>query len=106
MQLANRTRTVWGPRQRSVARARQSFNAALPRQGRVMRACRRALIARDGLVSLRELRSWAYPGQAHKRWHRWSIVRALHRLGAQRIGWGMYAISVSKQMVLALNSLI
>jgi len=67
------------------------FNAALPRQGRVIRACRRALIARDGLVSMRELRSWAYPGQPRQRWHRWSIVRALVRLGAKRIGWGIYA---------------
>jgi hypothetical protein len=56
-----------------------------------MRACRHALIARDGVVSMRELRSWAYPGQVCKRWHRWSIVRALARLGAKRVAWGVYA---------------
>ena len=64
MQLANtRVRTEWGPRQRSIARARQSFIASNPREGRVMRACRRALIA-AGLarpLMTRDLLRWAYP---------------------------------------------
>jgi hypothetical protein len=91
MQLGNRTRTVWGARERSIATARLSFNPALPREGRVMRGCRRALIARDGLVSMRELRSWCYPSQPRQHWHYWSIYEALKRLGAQRIGWGVFA---------------
>jgi hypothetical protein len=83
MQLGNRVRTEWGTAPSSIARARQSFNAALPREGRIQRACRRAFIASGGRpLSMRELRQWAYPGQLRKRWHRWSIVRALRRLGA------------------------
>jgi hypothetical protein len=44
-------------RERSIARARQSFIASNRREGRVMRACRRALIAAGG----RDLLRWAYP---------------------------------------------
>jgi hypothetical protein len=69
--------------------------ASLPREGRIIRACRRALIARDGLVSMRDLRSWAYPGQPRQHWHQTNVYRALRKLGAQRIGWGIYAISAS-----------
>jgi len=79
-------------RRRSIERARLSFNAALPRQGRVQRAARRCLIAKNGVASMRDLRDWAYPGQPRLRWHRWSIVRALAKLGCKRIGWGIYAI--------------
>jgi hypothetical protein len=89
--IERRVRTVWGWRSRSIAKARLSFNPALPREGRVMRACRHALIARDGLVSMRDLRSWAYPGQSRQHWHYWSIYEALKRLGARRIGWGLYS---------------
>jgi len=92
--LANsRVRSEWNWRSRSISKARLSFNAALPREGRVIRACRRALIARDGLVSMRELRSWAYPGHPRQHWHQTNIYRALARLGAKRIGWGIYAIA-------------
>jgi hypothetical protein len=89
--IETRTRTVWGRRQRSVARARLSFNAALPRQGATIRQTRRCFIARDGVATMRELRSWAYPGQPRQHWHYFSITRELKRLGAQRIGCGVYA---------------
>jgi hypothetical protein len=44
----HRQRSVWGMRQRSIYRARQSFIAANPREGRVMRQVRRALVASLG----------------------------------------------------------
>jgi hypothetical protein len=65
--------------------------AALPREGRIGRQTRRALIARHGIASMRELRDWCFPGQPRRHWHYFSITRALKRLGAQRIGWGVYA---------------
>jgi hypothetical protein len=42
---------------------------------------------------MRELRSWAYPGHPRQHWHQTNIYRALARLGAKRIGWGIYAIA-------------
>ena len=80
MHLANRTRTVWDKRRRSIDTARLSFNAALPRQGAIIRQTRRCFIARDGVATMRELRSWAYPGQPRQHWHYFSITRALRRL--------------------------
>jgi len=79
-------------RARYRARARMIVIAALPRQGAIIRQTRRCLIAHDGLATMRELRSWAYPGQPRRHWHYFSITRALRRVGAQRIGWGVYAI--------------
>ena len=84
-------------RSRSIARARQSFIAALPREGRIRRQTRRAFVASDGRpLSMTELRQWCYPGQARQHWHYWSITRALHRLGATSLGrtgragvWGL-----------------
>jgi hypothetical protein len=74
-------------RARSIARARQSFIAALPREGRIAKQCRRCFVARDFKpVSMTELRRWAYPGQARQHWHYWSITRALRRLGATTLG--------------------
>ena len=70
-----------------IARARLSFNAALPRQGRIVAQCRRAFIAHDFQpVSMAELKRWAYPGREHRHWMYWSIKRALRKLGARRIG--------------------
>src|SRR5215472_13832835 len=89
MQLTTETRLKG--RVRSIATARLSFNAALPRQGAIIRQTRRCFIARDGVATMRELRSWAYPSQPRQHWHYWSIARALRRLGARRIGWGVYA---------------
>jgi hypothetical protein len=44
------------------------------------------------VVSMRELRErWCYVGQPHQHWHAWSIIRALNRLGAKRVGRGIYA---------------
>jgi hypothetical protein len=71
----------------SIGRA--PFNAALPREGKIARQCRRCLLVNDGVASMRELREhWCYVGQPRQHWHHWSIVRALIKLGAQRIGWG------------------
>jgi len=68
--------------------------AGLPRQGRIQRQTRRCLVARGGVASMSELRAWCYPSLERQRWHHWSIIRALRKLGAKRIGWGMYAFAV------------
>ena len=87
-----RQRTVWSARSRSIAKARLSFNAALPRPGgRVATQIRRCLIAHSGVARMRDLRAWAYPAQPRQHWHSKWIYPALRRLGARRIGWGMYA---------------
>jgi hypothetical protein len=80
-------------RPRSIDTALAAFNAALPRQGRIGRQVKRAFIVSNGQsVSMRELRErWCYPRQPFKHWHAWSIIRALRKLGAQRIGHGIYA---------------
>ena len=80
-------------RPRPIDKALAAFNAALPRQGRIERQCKRAFIVSDGQpVSMRELRErWCYPRQPFKHWHTWSIIRALRRFGAERIGHGIYA---------------
>ena len=83
---------------RSIARARQSFNASLPRPGsRVATQIRRCLIAHDGVASMAQLRSFAYVGQPRQHWHYKWIYSALRRLNAKRIGWGIYASHVSKR---------
>ena len=85
---------VCAMRRRYAARPHMIAIAALRAgHGRIQRQCRRCLIAHNGAASIRTLRAWAYPGEPCKRWHRWSIVRALAKLGAKRIGWGLYAIS-------------
>ena len=97
MQLANtRVRTEWGPRQRSIARARQSFIASNPREGRVMRACRRALIAAGGRpLMTRDLLRWAYPQlRRFECWHYKSIYRSAPR----------YAVKVSRVWLPRLNA--
>jgi len=87
-------RRVSDKRPRPIDKALAAFNAALPRQGRIERQCKRAFIVSEGqAVSMRELRErWCYPRQPFKHWHTWSIIRALRKLGARRIGWGVYAI--------------
>ena len=56
MHLANtRTRTEWGPRWRHINTARLSFNATLPRRGRLMVQARRGLIAHGGLLRQQSL---------------------------------------------------
>src|SRR5215472_9261011 len=56
MHLANtRTRTEWGPRWRRINTARLSFNATLPRRGRLMVQARRGLIAHGGLLRQQSL---------------------------------------------------
>jgi hypothetical protein len=80
MQLIETTATLKG-RARSIARARQSFIASNPREGRIMRACRRALIAAGGQpLMTRDLLRWAYPRvERFQCWHYWSIYRAAPR---------------------------
>lgn len=76
--LGTRTRT---PRQRSIARARQSFVASMPREGRVMRQVRRAFSATDNKpLCIGDVLPWIYPQlDRFKHWHRWSARRALLR---------------------------
>jgi hypothetical protein len=82
------------PRQRSIARARQSFIASNPREGRVQRQVGRCFIAGDGKPrTMSELVRWAYPDLDHfECWHRWSVRRVLLKLakpiGRSRIGRG------------------
>jgi hypothetical protein len=79
-------RSALEARRRSIARARQSFIASLPREGRVRRQCRRCFIAHSGKpVSMTDLRQWCFAGRERRHWHYWNIKRALRRLGAERI---------------------
>jgi hypothetical protein len=86
MQLGNRVRTEWGPRQRSIARARQSFNPTLRRRGRVATQARRCLTAHSGLATMTQLKAWCYAGRPHRHWQYEVIREALARLGATQIG--------------------
>jgi hypothetical protein len=61
------------------SRARMIVIASLPREGRIQRACRRALIAAAGPLRTRDLLKWAYPGVEHEFWHYKSIYRAARR---------------------------
>jgi hypothetical protein len=81
-------------RPQSLDKAYMRVIATLPRRGRIIRQVHRALIAHGGKASMRELRHWAYLGKPRQHWHHISIYRALHWLGARRIGWGMYATRV------------
>jgi hypothetical protein len=70
--------------------------ASLPRpNARIVRQCRYCLIANDGIASMRQLREYCYFGEQRRHWHYRSIWRALMKLGAQRIGWGIYALRLS-----------
>jgi hypothetical protein len=71
-----------------IATARLSFDASLPRLGRVMRACRRCFIAGDYAPrTMTELARYAFPTATQlKHWQRWSARRALLALGAEPIG--------------------
>jgi hypothetical protein len=89
MQLTTETRLKGRAHYRT--RAWLKVIAANPREGRIQRAVRRAFIAHNPRT-MRELRSWAYPGRDRQHWHQTNIYRALAKLGARRIGWGAYAI--------------
>ena len=81
-QLGNtRVRTTWNWRSRSIGTARLSFVASNPREGRVMRAIRRALIASGGRpLKTRDLLRFAYPQlKQFQFWNYWSIYRAAPR---------------------------
>jgi hypothetical protein len=78
-------------RRQPVDIARMRAIAALPREGSTTRQCRRCFIAHDGQATMTQLREWAYPREPRKHWHYWSVYRALMRLNAKRIGWGVYA---------------
>jgi hypothetical protein len=60
-------------------KAYQAAIAALPREGRIIRQVRRCLIV-NPRPTMKDLRSWAYPGRAREHWHYRSIYRALRRL--------------------------
>src|SRR5262249_6451761 len=91
MQAIGFTASLKERRQRSIARARLSAIPTNPRWGRVMLGCRRCLIAGDGVASMRELKAWCYVGRPHAHWQYEVIREALVRVGARRIGWGVYA---------------
>jgi hypothetical protein len=50
------------------------------------------MIANDGVASMRQLRDWCYPCEPRQHFHYRSIWRGLMKLGARRIGWGIYAL--------------
>ena len=79
-------------RRASIYTALAAFNAALPRQARLARQCRRTFVIGNGVTSLKQLRAWCYPQQQRQHWHQTNIYRALAKLNAKRIGWGIYAI--------------
>jgi len=92
MQVIGRTASVKERRRRFTDSQAQSAIAALPREGRVARQCRRCFLANNQVARLRQLRTFCYPSQARRHWHQTNSYRALRKLGAQRIGWGVYAI--------------
>lgn len=63
------------------SRARMLAIAALPREGKIQRAIRRAFIASDGQpLRPRDLVRFAYPElEQFRSWHFWSIRRAAPR---------------------------
>ena len=69
-----------------------AFDPSLPRRGRLVRQIERAFVIGDGRASMRELRRWCFPCRPREHWHYADIYSALRRLGAQRIGWGVYAV--------------
>jgi hypothetical protein len=87
-------------RRHSIARARQSFIASNPREGRVLRQVRRCFVAGDGKPrTMSEFLRWAYPELDHfKCWHRWSVRRALLKvakpIGRSSVGRGAPGIWV------------
>jgi len=60
MQLTE-TKTGLKGRARSIVRARQSFNAALPREGRIARQCRRCFVAYNQVAHVHQLRAGVIP---------------------------------------------
>ena len=89
-------------RRRSVARARQSFIASNPREGRVMRQVRRAFVAAQNKpLCIGDVLPWIYPHlDRFKHWHRWSARRALLRyavpIGRSTKGRGLPVIWAPK----------
>jgi hypothetical protein len=73
-------------RLRAIGTARQSFNPALPRLGRLMRQCQRCLWVHDGIATSTQLLSYCYPGQPRRHWHHGEVRRALRAIGAKPIG--------------------
>jgi hypothetical protein len=82
------------PRPRPIDKALAAFNASLPREGRIARQCRYCLIVNGGIASMRQLREYCYHARPRRHWHHGNIARTLKRLGAERIGWGIYATCV------------
>jgi hypothetical protein len=51
-----------------------------------MTGCRRCLVARNGVATVREIREWAYVGRPQRHWQYAEIRRALRQLGAKQLG--------------------
>src|SRR5262249_827332 len=81
MQVIGSTAGLKERRRRYADRTHMLAIASNPREGRVMRACRRALIAAGGRpFTTRDLLAWAYPRKTkYACWHYWSIYRAAPR---------------------------
>jgi hypothetical protein len=63
------------------------FDAAAPRDGRVIVQCRRCFLAHHpDPVTSADLRRWAFAGKPWAQWQHWSLTRALRRLGARKLG--------------------
>jgi hypothetical protein len=69
-------------RRARIATARLSFDASLPRTGRVERQILRCFAAGDyGARTMTELLRWVYPAlDRHECSHRWSVRRALLKI--------------------------
>jgi hypothetical protein len=88
-------------RRARTARANAAFNAAAPRDGRVIVQCRRCFIAHyPEPVTAADLRRWAFAGQPWAQWQHWSLTRALRSLGARKLG---RAITGNRPMIWALD---
>ena len=71
----------------SRRRAWAMFDAAAPRDGRVIVQCRRCFLAHHpDPVTSADLRRWAFAGKPWAQWQHWSLTRALRRLGARKLG--------------------
>jgi len=87
MMYAGKTEPRKNARSR-IARALAAFDASKPRPGgRLLKQCRRCLIAHNGAATTTQLKDWAYAGREHRHWHYWNLKRTLLSLGAKQIGF-------------------
>jgi hypothetical protein len=92
-------------RPRPIDRALAAFNPSLPREGRIQRQCRRALLVRSAVTMAELCSHWCYPCRP---WFYINIKRALRKLGARQIGRanspGRPAIYATSKIALPLPS--